>query len=78
MKIVPRSKVMYSFSCQHKPVERVKPGELVLLETEDALGGQVKNEETSLEEFDWSRVDGATGPVFVEGAELGIRLSRKY
>ncbi|MDH5266180.1 MAG: acetamidase/formamidase family protein [Candidatus Bathyarchaeota archaeon] len=74
MKIVPRSKLIYSFSSQHKPVERVKPRELVLLETEDAFGGQVKNEETSLEEFDWSRVDGATGPVFVEDAELGDTL----
>jgi amidase len=56
MKIVPRSKVIYSFSSQHKPVERVKPGELVLLKTEDALGGQVRDEETPLEELDWSRV----------------------
>ncbi len=69
MKVVPRSKVIYSFSSQHKPVEHVKPGELVLLETEDALGGQIKTEEASLDELDWSKVDGATGPVFVEDAE---------
>jgi amidase len=74
MKVVPRSKVIYSFSSQHKPVERVKLGELVLFETEDALGGQIRNEETSLEELDWSRVDGATGPVFVENAEPGDTL----
>lgn len=74
MKVVPRSKVIYSFSSQHNPVERVKPGELVLFETEDALGGQIRNEETSLEELDWSRVDGATGPVFVENAEPGDTL----
>ncbi|MEA2089672.1 MAG: acetamidase/formamidase family protein [Thermoproteota archaeon] len=74
MKVVPRSKVVYSFSSQHKPVERIKLGEPVLFETEDAFGGQIKNEETSLEELNWSRVDGATGPVFVEGAELGDTL----
>jgi amidase len=74
MKIVPRSKVVYSFSSHHKPTERVKSGELVLLETEDAFGGQIKNEEASLEELNWSRVDGATGPVFVEDAELGDTL----
>jgi len=45
-----------------------------LLETEDALGGQVKTEEDSLEKLDWSRVDGATGPVFVEDAEPGDTL----
>ncbi len=74
MKVVPRSKVIYSFSSQHKPVEHVKPKELVLLRTEDALGGQIKDEDTSLDKLDWSRVDGATGPVFVEDAELGDTL----
>jgi len=74
MKIVPRSKVIYSFSSQHKPVEHVKHGELLLLETEDAFGGQIKNEEASLEELDWSRINGATGPVFVEDAEPGDTL----
>jgi amidase len=74
MKVVTRRTVIYSFSAQHEPVEHVKPGELVLFETEDALGGQIKTEETSLDVLDWSRVDGATGPVFVEGIESGDTL----
>jgi amidase len=74
MKVVPRSKVIYSFSSRHKPVEYVKPGELLLLETEDAFGGQIRKEEDSIDELDWSRVDGATGPVFVEDAEVGDTL----
>ncbi|UCC33736.1 MAG: acetamidase/formamidase family protein [Candidatus Bathyarchaeota archaeon] len=75
MKTVPRSKVIYSFSSQHKPAEHIKPGEIVLLETEDALGGQIKNEENSLDVLDWSKVDGATGPIFIEGAEPGDTLA---
>lgn len=74
MKVVPRSKVIYSFSSQHKSVEHVKLGELALFETEDAFGGQIRNEEASLDTLDWSRVDGATGPVFVEDAEPGDTL----
>jgi amidase len=74
MKVVPRSKVVYSFSPRRKPVEYVKPQELVLLETEDALGGQVKDEAASLSRLDWARVDGATGPVFVKNAEPGDTL----
>lgn len=74
MKIIPRQNVVYSFSAEHNPVEFVKPGELVLLETEDALGGQIKNESASLDKLDWSKVDGATGPVFIEGAEPGDTL----
>jgi amidase len=74
MKLIPKSQVIYSYSSQHKPVEYVKPGELVLFETEDALGGQIKREEDSLEDLEWSKVDGATGPVFVEGVKLGDTL----
>lgn len=74
MKTVPRSKVIYSFSSRHKPIEHVKLGERVLLQTEDALGGQVKDEKTSLQKLDWSRVNGATGPLFIEGAKSGDTL----
>jgi amidase len=74
MKTVPRTKVIYSFSPRHRPVEHVKPGEPVLLQTEDALGGQVTDEKTSLQRLDWSRVNGATGPIFIEGARPGDTL----
>jgi amidase len=74
MKIVPKSKVICSFSPRHEPAERVNPRELVLLQTEDAFGGQIKNERDSVDALDWSRVDGATGPIFVEGARPGDTL----
>lgn len=57
-----------------EPAVRVVPGELVLLKTEDAFGGQVKSEKDSVRMLDWSRVDGATGPVFIENAEPGDTL----
>ncbi|MEM2092847.1 MAG: acetamidase/formamidase family protein [Candidatus Bathyarchaeia archaeon] len=71
MKVVSRSKVVYSFSSKNSPVEHVKPGEPVVIETEDALGGQIRSENDLLEKIDWSRVNGATGPLFIEGAEAG-------
>jgi len=74
MKFVPKDKATYSFGPLHTPVEHVKAGELILIETEDALGGQVKDEEASLEKLDWTRVDAATGPIFVEGAKPGDTL----
>lgn len=74
MKIVPKDRGIYSFSTSHEPVERVKPGELIILETEDAVGGQIKNEEITLESLNWSRVNKATGPIYVEGAERGDTL----
>jgi len=69
VKHISKEKAIFSFSSKHKPVEIVKPSELVLFEAEDALGGQVKNESISMETLDWSRVNGSTGPVYIEGAE---------
>ena len=74
MKKVPKHKVIYSFSSKHKPVEHVKPGERVLLELEDAFGGQVKDENVPIDELDWSMVNGATGPIFIEDAKPGDTL----
>ncbi|MGA2767282.1 MAG: acetamidase/formamidase family protein [Candidatus Bathyarchaeia archaeon] len=74
MKVVPRSKVIFCFDPAAEPAVRVKPGELVLVETEDTFGGQVKSEKDSVDKLDWSRVDGATGSVSIETAEPGDTL----
>jgi len=71
---IPRNKVIYSFNPRHEPAATVKLGELVSIETEDAFGGQIKNEKNSVETLDWSKVDGATGPVFIENAKPGDTL----
>jgi len=74
MKHISKGKVVFSFSPHHRPVGHVTPGEIVLLETEDAVGGQVKSEDAALEKLDWSKVDGATGPLYITGAEKGDTL----
>jgi amidase len=68
-KKIPKHKVTYSFSTKHKPVEYVEPKEKILLETEDAFGGQVEDERMLMEKLDWSKVDSATGPIFINGTE---------
>lgn len=74
MKVISKTKVIYAFSPKHKPAERVEIGEALLLQTEDAFGGQIRTERDSIEKLDWSKVDGATGPVYVEGAKPGDTL----
>lgn len=74
MKRVPKNKAIFSFSSKHKPVEYVEVGEKVLLETEDAFGGQMKGEVASIEKLDWSKVNAATGPIFIDNAEPGDTL----
>jgi len=74
MKAVPRNKVIFTYSSRHKPVEHVKPNETFMMMTEDAFGGQIRVEKDTVEGLDWSKVDGATGPVFVETAKPGDTL----
>ncbi len=74
MKIVPKNEGVFTFSRSHKPVLQVDLGEIVLLETEDAVGGQVKDENTPLEKLDWNRVNKATGPIYIRGVERGDTL----
>ena len=74
MKIVAKEKGVYTFSKHHEPVARVKLGEPVLLEAEDAVGGQIKSEETPLESINWSKVNKATGPIYVEEVRRGDTL----
>lgn len=74
MRTVSRDKVIFSFSPKHKPVVRVRVNELIVLKTEDAFGGQIKSNKDSVETLDWSKVDGATGPIFIENAEPGDTL----
>lgn len=74
MKLIPKTRIIYTFSPKHKPALLVKIGEPILLQTEDAFGGQIKTEKDSLETLDWSKVDGATGPVYIKDAEPGDTL----
>lgn len=71
MKVLPKDRVIYTFSREHPPAAHVDPGELILLEADDALGGQIRDESTPPGALDWSKVDQATGPVYIRGAEKG-------
>ncbi|MCL2372253.1 MAG: acetamidase/formamidase family protein [Defluviitaleaceae bacterium] len=80
MKTISRENVIYSMSAKNKPVEYANPGEQLLFETWDALQGQIKSENDEFGSLDWDRVNPATGPVYVNGAEpgdiLAVRIDR--
>jgi amidase len=71
---VERSHVFYAFDPCLKPAAIAEPGDLVFFETQDCLGGQIESEEDTIEKVDFSRVNPATGPLYVEGAEPGDAL----
>lgn len=65
----------YAIGPCSEPVLRVKPGDRVTVETLDAFGGKIKDEETKPSQvLEFPKVNPLNGPVFVEGAEKGDTL----
>lgn len=74
MLTIKRDAVVYAMSPENVPVARVQSGETLVFETADCFGGQIARESDHLGALDWSRINPATGPVYVEGAEPGDTL----
>ncbi len=75
MKIITRDKVIYAMGKSSKPVLCVNSGETIQIETEDCFSYQLVKPTDSLEEnVDFSRVNPATGPIFINGASPGNTL----
>ncbi len=74
MLIIPREKVVYAMDKANPPVANVKSGETLVFETQDCFGGQIVTPQDKMGALDWSRINPATGPVFVQGAEKGDTL----
>jgi amidase len=55
-------------------VLEVEPGATVTFETNDCFTGQIASEDDLVTEIDFGRVNSATGPVAVKGAEPGDSL----
>jgi amidase len=69
-----RDEVVWEFGPDLEPVLEVQPGEVVTFETNDCFTGQIRSERDLVTEIDFSRVNSATGPVAVRGAEPGDSL----
>ncbi len=69
-----RDQVIWSFGPDLQPVLEVEPGDVVTFETNDCFTGQIRSEDDLVTEIDLSRINGATGPVAVKGAEPGDSL----
>lgn len=69
---VSRDRVVYAMSDSNEAVLEIKPGESVVFHTEDCFSHEITEREQFLPpDFDYSRVNPATGPVWIEGAEPG-------
>ncbi len=72
--VVSREDVIWAFGPALEPVLQVAPGATVTLQTNDCFTGQIRTEDDLVTEIDLTRVNSATGPVAVRGAEPGDTL----
>src|ERR687893_3222323 len=72
--IVTRDNVIWAFGPDIEPVLEVEPRTVVKLETNDCFTGQIRSEDDLVTEIDFDRINSATGPVAVKGAEPGDSL----
>ena len=66
---------IWAYEADMKPVVTVDPGTVIEIETWDCFTGQVQSEADTVANLDISRVNSATGPIAVNGAQPGDSLS---
>ncbi len=74
MLTIKRENAVYAMAPDNVPAAHVQSGEMLVFETSDCFGGQIACESDRMGALDWSRINPATGPVFVEGAARGDTL----
>ncbi len=77
MRKLTRDTVFYAFAKDLEPAAEIEVGESVRMETHDCFCGQLQSEADTIETLDWERVNPATGPVHVQGAQPGDILAVK-
>ena len=58
-------------SKDNTPVARVESGAEIEFETSDAFNDQITSAQQGISKLDWGRINPATGPLYVETAEVG-------
>src|SRR5918999_4664712 len=71
---IPKEEAVFGFGPEMKPILEADPGEVVTFETHDCFSGQIETESDLVTDIDFSKVNPATGPVSVRGAEPGDSL----
>jgi amidase len=75
MKRLPIGPLYYEFSREREARLRIEPGESVVVETEDALSGQIRRDSDRRDRIRMPYSNPLTGPIAVEGALPGDVLA---
>ncbi len=77
---VTKNHLIYSMGPENPSVLTAKEGESIVFETCDCFEDQIQSASTPYTGLDWSRINPATGPVYVDGAQpgdvLAVRIER--
>lgn len=65
----------FTFDSNHEPALKVASGEQVKFNTIDCFSGQLQSDEDLIGTIDFDQVNPGTGPLYVEGAEVGDVLA---
>ena len=75
---VPAQPLCYEFSRHNEPRARIMPGESLLVESEDALSGQIRKPGDQRDKSKMPYSNPVAGPIYIEGAEpddaLAVRI----
>ncbi|MBS7622406.1 acetamidase/formamidase family protein [Candidatus Bathyarchaeota archaeon] len=71
------TQVSYTFSPATEPKYHVESGDTLIVETPDCFGGVIESEQDTHDVLDLERVNGAVGPIYIEGANPGDCLKVK-
>lgn len=71
MEKISREHLIFEMNRENKPVLSVDSGSTVVFETEDCFSGEVRTELDTVSQIDFAKVNPATGPLYVNDAEVG-------
>jgi amidase len=71
---VSREHKVFAIGESSTPIAKARPGDILVIETEDCFDNQIQSSEDVIESIDFNRVNPATGPIYIEGAEPGDTL----
>ncbi|KRT36341.1 acetamidase/formamidase family protein [Acetomicrobium hydrogeniformans] len=73
--VVSSESTFFSFDPQLPPAATVDQDVLVQIEAKDCFSNQITEEDQLVSEIDFSRINPATGPIYVKGAKKGDALA---
>lgn len=74
MVVISEEKVVFKMDKDNKSVVSVKSGDRVIFKTKDCFSGSVRKTTDLVSQIDFSQVNPATGPLYVEDAKEGDTL----